>query len=779
MIEEKVRLLQYTTGLFKQMEIMFLRIVNTIALVVLALATASAQQIRVTVLDKENMQPISLAYVNVYSAGNALQQTEQTDVFGVASVKPESYPCYIEVVTQGYERYKQSYNTAPVNTNPTITLIKKFGSLNEVVVTGVGEPIKIKNALSTYQIITKAQIKSQGAVTLNEALRNQLNMTISNDAVLGSSIRMQGMGGDKVKILIDGMPMNGREGGNINLSQINMNNVERIEVIQGPMSIAYGADAIAGVINVITKKDGKRIGGNINTYYESVGKYNADASFTYKLKERHQFSIGGGRNFFDGEKNIDAPESYGGNIINTQRAYYFKPVEQYIGNFAYRYSTPSLFNLRFSSDFVKDIVTNKGSLQAWDPWTCYAFDEYYYTTRSMNRLSADGKIGKKGRWQSQNSYNVYYRIRNRYRKDMVTLNQDLTHGLGDQDTTLSEYYTFRSNYINTIGLLQYTVGYDVNMEFISSLKVDSGIPKQIQDYALYANLSYPLIKDKLTAQGGFRGSYNTMYKTPVTPAINLLFTPKKNIQVRASYTKGYRAPSLKELYLHFFDANHRIQGNANIKPENSNHIQLSASYQAYEHKADYLQFSFSSNYNEVNNGIALVPLHPEDSTSIDYMYGNINHLSNLINTFQIDGQWNNFHVQTGAAYAYTFEEKGNYKAFGAMEANAMLQYAWRKTGTNFNIYYKFSSAQPMLIAGIDGSVSYNGRQGALSMVDVSAEKRLYKNKVQIVAGIKNLLNVDRRQTSGLISGGGGHSGSSATNFFMPRSFFTSLHFTID
>jgi outer membrane receptor for ferrienterochelin and colicins len=270
-----------------------------------------------------------------------------------------------------------------------------------------------------------------------------------------------------------------------------------------------------------------------------------------------------------------------------------------------------------------------------------------------------------------------------------------------------------------------------------------------------------------------------MYKTPVTPAINLLFTPKKNIQVRASYTKGYRAPSLKELYLHFFDANHRIQGNPDIKPENSNHIQLSASYQAYENKADYLQFSFSSNYNEVNNGIALVPLRPEDSTSIDYQYGNINHLSNLINTFQIDGQWNNFHLQTGVAYAYTFEEKGNYNAFGSMEANAMLQYAWRKTATNFNIYYKFSSAQPMLITGIDGSVSYNGRQGALSMVDVSAEKRLYKNKVQIVAGIKNLLNVDRRQTSGLISGGGSHSGGSATNFFMPRSFFTSLHFTID
>ena len=83
----------------------------------------------------------------------------------------------------------------------------------------------------------------------------------------------------------------------------------------------------------------------------------------------------------------------------------------------------------------------------------------------------------------------------------------------------------------------------------------------------------------------------------------------------------------------------------------------------------------------------------------------------------------------------------------------------------------------MLITGIDGSVSYSGRQNALSMLDASVERRFYKNKVQIVAGVKNIFNVDRRQTSGLV-GGGTHSGS-GTAFFMPRSFFTSLHFTID
>lgn len=778
MIEEKVRLLQYTTGLFKQTEIMFLRLVNTIILVLFAGLVSYAQNIRITVLDKDNQQPVSLAFVNIYGAGNSLQQTEQTDVNGIANLSLTSYPCTIEIVMQGYEKQKKYYETAPVNTNPVINITKKFGSLNEVVVTGLGQPTKAKNALSNYQVITKAQIQSQGAVTLDQALRNQPNISLSTDQVLGTTAVVQGMRADKLKILIDGMPVNGRENGNINMSQINMNNVERIELIQGPMSVVYGTDAVAGVINIITKREHKKLSGTVNTYLESVGKYNADASITFKLKERNQFTLGGGRNFFGGYLNIDNPVTYGGDTLRTQRSYFFKPVEQYIGNFAYQYTTPSLFKIRFASDYLNEKITSKGSLQTWDPWSCYAFDEYFYTTRSLNRLSVGGNLGKNGKWQSDNSYNIYNRIRNRFKKDMVTLQQDPVNEPGMNDTTFFRNVTMRGSYINSLKKLQYTVGYDVNMEFGKSRKVDSGYTRNIQDYALFANVSYPVVKDMFTIQAGSRVAYNTAYTPPVIPSINLLLTPLKNLQVRASYTQGFRAPTLKEMYLTFIDNNHHITGNSNLKAEKSNNVQLSASYQVYEKKADYLQLMLSSSYNDISNGISLVNLIPGTNY---YTYANIDHLSNLINTLQIDGQAGDFHGQISASYNYTFGQNGSYNAFSALEGSANLQYAFTKIQTNLNLFYRYSSTQPFLDYNDDGTAKYAGKQNELQLIDVTAEKKLFAGKVRVIAGFKNITNVLVRQTSNLIGSPGTHGSTSTSTAgpLMPRSFFTSLHFTID
>lgn len=755
---------------------MFLRILNTIVLVVLALATASAQQIRITVLDKENRKPVSLAYVNVYSsAGNALEQTEQTDEIGIATITPQKYPCFIEVSMQGYESYKKEYLTPPVNANPTITLIKKFSSLDEVVVTGLTQPTKLKNALSNYQVITKAQIQAQGSVSLGDALRTQLNTNINYDGILGSNITMQGMRGDKVKILVDGMPLNGREGGNISLGQINMNNVERIEVIQGPMSVVYGTDAIAGVINVITKKENRKFGGTINTYYESVGKYNADASFTYKLKDRSQFTVGGGRNYFGGYLNIDKPVEYSGKIINTKRSFWFKPVEQYMGNVAYSYTAPSAFKLNYATDYVKEIVTNKGSLQQWDPWGAYAIDEYYTTTRLLNRLSAEGKVGKKGKWQSQNSYNVYFRMKNQYTKNMVTLNQDPVPVVSAQDTTTFQNFTFRGSYNNSIKLLQYTAGYDINAETARSRKVDSGMNTNIQDYAAYLNLSYPLVKDILVVQGGVRAAYNNVYNPPVTPSLNLLYTPVKNLQVRASYTKGFRAPSLKEMYLTFSDANHELFGNPNLKPEKSDHVQLSASYQVYEKQSDYLQLSINTNYNDLNNGIVLVNVVPN---TVKYSYLNVTHMSNVVNTLQADGQWRNLHAVLGVSYNYTFKEPNYYDAFDATEVTANLQYTWRKAGLNMNLFYKYSGSQPNLTYAIDGSASYDGYRDAINSMDASLEKKLF-NKVRIITGMKNIFNVQAAKVTGTTASTGSVHGGGGATLYLPRSVYASLHINID
>lgn len=745
-------------------------------MLLLAAVGVNAQSLKVVVQDN-NRQPVALAYINEYDpASHTLRQTQQTGDDGIVNITPQ-YPCDIEIEALGCDKLKNTLSSAPVTGELKLYLIKHFNTLDQVVVTGVTQPVKMKDALSAYQVIPRAVIQAQGAVTLDDALKNLLNTKISNDEILGSNISLQGMSGDKVKVLMDGMPVNGRESGNVNLGQLNMNNTERIEIIQGPMSVVYGTDALGGVVNIITRTDSKPLALRLNTYYESVGKYNADAALTFKVKKRHQFTIGGGRNYFQGWNYLDTSMKYLSDTLkNVQRYQQFKPKEQYLGNFAYRYTATSGFGLQFFSDYLKETVTNKGMLNVWDPYGCYAFDEYYRTTRSMNRLAMKGKLGKTGKWESQSSYMFYQRDKNRYRKNMVSLQEIPTAGKGDQDTSVFNDVSTRGSYSNKAGKIDYTAGYDVNLEFANSTRI-AGTNRSLHDYAVYTTISMPVVKDKLVFQAGARAAYNTNYHPPVIPAFNLLYTPAERLQIRASYAQGFRAPSLKEMYLSFIDANHYVIGNPDLKAERSNHAQLSISYQLYKEDKDYLQVKFTSFYNDVYNGIVLVPLHPEDTASIDYQYYNVKHMRNTIATLEADGEFKHLHFQVGYSSRYTFKEAGSYSAFVAGEASAMLMYAWRAPGLNFSAFYRLFGAQPFLQATIDGSAVYNGHVSAFSLCDASVSKKFLEHKLLVTAGVKNIFNILRPQSSGIVMSSA--HGGSGPGSFLPRSVFVSLNLTLD
>jgi outer membrane receptor for ferrienterochelin and colicins len=173
-------------------------------------------------------------------------------------------------------------------------------------------------------VIGSKEIELQSATNLRDILMTQLNMQVSADPVLGSSISLQGLSGPNVKILMDGIPVLGRENGSIDLSQINLYNIDHIEIIQGPASTVYGADAIGGVINLISKTNVTNpVEVNLNTKYETIGTYNLDAGFNFS-KNNSAFNIYGGRNFFDG---YSADES--------ERSLLWKPREQYFGGIGF------------------------------------------------------------------------------------------------------------------------------------------------------------------------------------------------------------------------------------------------------------------------------------------------------------------------------------------------------------------------------------------------------------------------------------------------------------
>ncbi|MEL6132646.1 MAG: TonB-dependent receptor plug domain-containing protein, partial [Bacteroidota bacterium] len=125
-------------------------------------------------------------------------------------------------------------------------------AVDSVVITGQYTPQSLDQAIHPIRTISAEKIERMAAVNLGDVLENELNIRLSQDNILGQSLSIQGLSGENVKILIDGVPVIGRQNGNIDLGQLNLLGIERIEVVEGPLSVNYGTQALAGTINLIT-----------------------------------------------------------------------------------------------------------------------------------------------------------------------------------------------------------------------------------------------------------------------------------------------------------------------------------------------------------------------------------------------------------------------------------------------------------------------------------------------------------------------------------------------
>ena len=123
-----------------------------------------------------------------------------------------------------------------------------------MVVTGTRTPSPRDFLGSSISVITSEEIHARKAITLGDVLRSVPGITIAQNGGPGSvsSIFIRGGESDYTKVLLDGIPLN-KPGGAIDLSNISLSNVDRIEVVRGPQSALYGSDAISGVIQIFSR----------------------------------------------------------------------------------------------------------------------------------------------------------------------------------------------------------------------------------------------------------------------------------------------------------------------------------------------------------------------------------------------------------------------------------------------------------------------------------------------------------------------------------------------
>jgi len=121
-----------------------------------------------------------------------------------------------------------------------------------VVVTGTRNDVRLKDSPVRVELIGNERIRTTAMVNLGDLLKEQTGLLMTG--AIRNGVQMNGLGADYTMILIDGQPAVGRVAGVLDLSRVSVGNIDRVEVVKGPMSSMYGSEALAGVINIITKR---------------------------------------------------------------------------------------------------------------------------------------------------------------------------------------------------------------------------------------------------------------------------------------------------------------------------------------------------------------------------------------------------------------------------------------------------------------------------------------------------------------------------------------------
>jgi len=654
----------------------------------------------------------------------------------------------------------------------------KVINLEEFVVTGQYEPQSAKNSVYKVRTISSEVIQARGAVKLQDVLNTEMNIRFSQDMALGgSNITMQGLQGQNVKILIDGVPIVGRQGtsNEININQINVNSIERIEIIEGPMSVVYGPDALAGVINIITKKTiDNKIDISAKIHEETVGKeYGSSAGI-------HNESVGLGYSmdkfYFRGDLARNNFDGWIGD--STAREKTWHPKTQWLASgvvgYKFEYS-----NFYYRLDYLKEDIYNPGNFIGTE-----ALDQNYSTNRFQHQIQGGHTFSDKLSFNGAVSYTDYSRKTQTVTINKATGDVRLSLGAGQQDVTIFNGLTVRSTFQYKISdTFSLQPGIDLNTESGSGGRIKEGT-QSIGDYAFFVSGEWKIFK-VVQIRPGVRLVHNTVYDAPpVIPSVNskIMLSPKQDLRV--SYARGFRAPSLRELYFNFFDASHSIIGNPNLRAELSHSFNASWNMQLIDRDGRKLSIAVGGFYNNIDNMIANGQ-DPKNPLLVSYI--NIDHYQTKGITWNSALKSGNFDVSAGFAYTGRFnqlsESMNDLDAFTwSPEVNTTISYKVPGVGLTFSGFYKYTGSLPIYQYNATAQTAVITKISPYSWADFSLQKTWMSqesvlNHITLAGGIRNLLDVTTVNNTAVATGA--HSTAGAQPIGYGRSFFMSISYVLN
>ena len=439
-----------------------------------------------------------------------------------------------------------------------------------LIVTGTRTPQRRSDSPVLTEVISRKNLEAMGVNHLGDVLSLTGGLHVTQ-SYAGSSVALQGLDEKHTLVLIDGDRILGEKDGATDLSRINIEQIERVEIVRGAASALYGADALGGVVNIITRQTPKALKASTKLGYGSDSGREATAMIGGGV-ERYRLSLTGGvyqMPAYDLTPNDNNQTTHGSEMtdwhIDTKNEW--RPAPRLKLTLGGRYENRSrvaveerdngrIFDRQQKGDFYDANLKMK------------------YRTESSTRVSAS--------------------LRASYLRDQFLLNQRSSDREDSYEN--SELWLYQASLQSDVPLPNnnlLSVGLDGIAETISSPRVSVGeycSPDSMaqscqaaerQRVAIFAQDSFtPLTDPYLTIVVGTRTELASNFGVQNVPRLAVRLDPVDQLKLRVSVGKGYRAPTFKELYLRFDNPSvgYTVRGNPNLSPERSLSYQASADW---------------------------------------------------------------------------------------------------------------------------------------------------------------------------------------------------------
>ncbi len=443
-------------------------------------------------------------------------------------------------------------NYLGVATNQAKKKSKRFDTL---VVTGSRTEEDEKSATVRTRIVTGEELRKGGFTSIREAL-DRLPGLQSYGHGGNSYVQMQGLNNGYVKILVDGIPLSGIIGDGLPLENLPISSIEKIELVNGASSSLYGSDAVAGVIQIFTRKTDQnptRLTLFTDHRYLTSGLYLGELSvgqsfrpFSWTLKASYR-----------DEDGVRTPTNVG-----SFKTEFISQTQKRLLNlsaFASFRAGSAMFRLQGSTSASEQVLST---------------DVPFLTKGIQGRLEGSAAYSQKFSENFSQLLNLSLRY---FAESNATSNSLSRYELFDLDQS---FLDFQGEYTAELKSSDKRIGGMFGFNFLEEsfrfVDIKNGFQNR-ETYEIFGQGRFELLpENRLALTVGARLSYSPVFGAKAVPQTALRFSPWEFLQLRISYGQGYKVPSLKQNYFNWVHpppTNFLITGNDTLRPESSHSFQ--------------------------------------------------------------------------------------------------------------------------------------------------------------------------------------------------------------